>query len=458
MIFKIFQLYKFSILNNILCILLFIFYTELSGSFYCFLNEYPVNYIVRNLEAFLRTGTAGMNFSGAEEIDRELMGKEVQMADTTMRGKLEGIELKMLCIFSMILLLAAGVAGMVQEREGIVGVIKGLWTIVVSRDALITDYFELAGYGASFMNAVLVMGISICLLYREKVKFTGLTMAAISINAGYALWGKNPVNILPILIGSSLYAKVHGSRLGRYLYTAMFGTSLAPLVTELIYLLPFDRRINLAIATLTGILIGFILPVLSVHTASMHKGFSLFNVGFSAGVLAFVMVCILKSFGLESESVMIWREGRPLWIVLGLYGYFLLTFLFGLYLTKGNLTGIRKIWKHPGRAVADFILMEGVGSTLMNMALVGAVCETYILLVGGDLSGPVVGAILTAYGFAAFGAHVKNYLPVLCGVFLSTFLNQFTPTMPGLQLAAIFAVGLAPIAGRFGVLDRKSVV
>ena len=169
-------------------------------------------------------------------------------------------------------------------------------------------------------------------------------------------------------------------------------------------------------------------------------------------MLAFVMVCILKSFGLESESVMIWREGRPLWIALGLYGYFLVTFLFGLYLTKGDLTGIRKIWRHPGRAVADFILMEGVGSTLMNMAMVGAVCETYILLVGGDLSGPVVGAILTAYGFAAFGAHVKNYLPVLCGVFLSTFVNQFTPTMPGLQLAAIFAVGLAPIAGRFGVI------
>ena len=37
-------------------------------------------------------------------------------------------------------------------------------------------------------------------------------------------------------------------------------------------------------------------------------------------------------------------------------------------------------------------------------------------------------------------------------MFLSTFLNQFTPTTPGIQLAAIFAVGLAPIAGRFGVI------
>lgn len=374
------------------------------------------------------------------------------MAGRTVRERLEGRELKIFCVFSIGMLLAAGLAGMAKDGEGPLEVLRGLWTIVISRDALITDYLELAGYGAAFANAALVMAMGMGLLYREAVHFTGLTMAAVFINVGYGLWGKNPVNILPILLGASIYAKIHGYRLSRYLYTALFGTSLAPLVTELVFLLPFDRRINLLAAVGTGILIGFILPGLSAHTASTHMGFTLFNVGFSAGILAFVMVCILKSFGLECESVLIWGEGRPLWIGLGLYGYFLLTFLYGLYLSGGQLKGILKIWKHPGRAVADFVLMEGVGNTLMNMAMVGAVCETYIYLIGGDLSGPVVGAILTAFGFAAFGAHVKNYLPLLCGVFLSTFLNRFIPTTPGVQLAAIFAVGLAPIAGRFGVI------
>ncbi len=374
------------------------------------------------------------------------------MAGGTIRERLEHKELKIFCGFSIVLLFLAGIVGMIKEGEGILSVFRGLWTIVISRDALITDYFGLAGYGAALMNAVLVMAMGLGLLHQEEFKFTGLTMAAVFINVGDGLWGKNPVNILPILLGASVYAKVHGYRLGRYLYTALFGTSLAPLVTELVFLLPFDRKINLLMAVGSGILIGFVLPGLSVHTASMHMGFSLFNVGFSAGILAFVLVCILKSFGLECESVLIWREGRPLWIGAGLYGYFLLTFLYGLYLNRGEIKGVLKIWKHPGRAVADFVLMEGVGNTLMNMAMVGAVCETYIYLIGGDLSGPVVGAILTAFGFAAFGAHVKNYVPVLLGVYLSTYLNQFTPETPGVQLAAIFAVGLAPIAGRFGVI------
>lgn len=370
----------------------------------------------------------------------------------TIREKLEGRELKVFCFFSMLLLLAAGIAGMAVQGQGVRSVIRGLWVIVVSRDALITDYFELAGHGAAFLNAMLVMGMGLWLLCREKVKFTGLTMAAVFINVGYALWGKNPVNILPILFGTSAYALIHGAQLSRYIYTGFFGTSLAPLVTELVYELPFDRRVNLLISIVVGISIGFILPSLSVHTASMHMGYNLFNVGFSAGILAFVTVCVLKSFGIESESVMIWREGRPVWIAAGLYGYFLLTFLYGLYLCGGKLQGILKVWKHPGRAVADFVLMEGEGNTLMNMALVGALSTAYICAVGGDLSGPVVGAILTAFGFSAFGAHVRNYAPVLCGVFLSTLLNRFTPTTPGVQLASAFAVGLAPIAGRFGIV------
>lgn len=383
------------------------------------------------------------------------------MGKGKVREWLEGKELELFGVCSAGLLLlvcvaveTAGWFGVSPEGEesGVLALAQGLWKIVVSRDALITDYFELAGYGAAFLNGALVFGIALVLLFVEKVKFTGLTMAALFINAGYAFWGKNPVNILPILLGTFLYAKLHKSRLSRFIYTALFGTCLAPLVTELVFILPFGKGINLLISVVTGIFIGFVLPPLSMHTASMHMGYNLFNVGFSAGMLAFVLVCVLSSLGIESDSVLIWREGRPVWIILGLYGYFVLTFLYGLFLCEGKVKGLLKIWHHPGRAVADFVMMDGAGTTLMNMALVGSIATTYICLIGGDFSGPVVGGILAAFGFAAFGAHVKNYLPVLVGVFVSTFVTRFELTTPGIQLAAVFAVGLAPIAGQFGVI------
>jgi hypothetical protein len=40
----------------------------------------------------------------------------------------------------------------------------------------------------------------------------------------------------------------------------------------------------------------------------------------------------------------------------------------------------------------------------------------YVLAVGGELSGPVIGGIFYVVGFGAFGKHVKNVWPILAGV------------------------------------------
>lgn len=361
--------------------------------------------------------------------------------------KLKDKEMLFFTLFSIVVLIGAALlAGNPGELW------SGMVRIIVSRDALITDYFVLGGPGGGLLNAAVVLSICTLVVVVQKIPFTGPTMAALFINAGYGLWGKNPLNILPILLGTWLYAKSHNARLSRYIYTALFGTCLAPFVTEMMYLLPFSMPVRLGMAVLTGIFIGFVLPPLSVHTASMHMGYNLFNVGFSAGVLAFVMVCVFRSFGLESETLLLWQEGISLPMAVGLYGYFLIAIVFGCWQCGGNLRQLLHIFKHPGRAVADFVLMDGVGATLMNMGLVGIIGTTYIICIGGDFSGPVVGAIWMMFGFAAFGAHVKNYLPVLLGVFLFAVVCRYSPTTPGLQLAALFAVGLAPIAGQFGIV------
>lgn len=364
-----------------------------------------------------------------------------------MANRLKGNELKIFCIFTMALLFLLSFL-VNTPRE----IMEGMITIVLSRDTLITDYFELASYGAAFFNAALVMGMAIFSLHRLKMPFTGLTMAVVFINVGFALFGKNPINVLPIIIGTWLYAKVHKAPMNRFIYTALFGSCLSPLVTEMGYLLPFSAALNFILAIAIGIFVGFILPPLAMHTASMHMGYNLLNMGFAAGLLAFVIVCVLQSIGLACNSVHIWKEGRPLFLIIGLYAYFIITILLGVWLNQKSFKGFMHLLKHPGRAVADFVMMDGEGVTLINMGLVGALSVTYILLIKGDLSGPVIGAILTAYGFGAFGVHIKNYPPVLLGVFLSTFINDYTPATPGIQLAAIFASGLAPIAGQFGLI------
>lgn len=354
-------------------------------------------------------------------------------------------QLKVFCITTIVFFFVVAFC-MASPSE----IIEGMKKIIISRDALITDYFELANYGTAFFNSAIMMTLVVVLINRLRIPYTGLTLAVFFINSGFALFGKNPVSALPILLGTYIYARVQGVKMNRYIYTALFGTCLAPLVTEMVYLLPFSPYINMSIAFMLGILIGFILPALAMHTASMHMGYSLFNVGFAAGILAFIIVCVLEAFGLESEPIFLWREGRPIWLIITLYGYFLTIFLYGLLINKGEIKSLLKIVRHPGRSVADFVLMDGVGVTLMNMSIVGAFCVTYILVIGGDLSGPVVGGILTIFGFAAFGVHLKNFIPCIVGVYFATCLKIFEPTMPAIQLAALFSAGIAPIAGQFG--------
>ena len=375
-----------------------------------------------------------------------IQGRKAYMGDKH-EGILKGRELFSFCLMTVIILV---IAALILETPK--GLFFGMLKIILSRDALITDYFELAGYGTAFLNAGLVMGLGMLLLHSQKIPYTGFTMAVLFINVGFALFGKNPVNVLPIILGTWLYAKAHRVGMDRYIYTAMFGSCLAPMVTEMLYLLPFPFALNLLCAVGTGIFIGFILPPLSMHTASMHMGYNLFNVGFSAGLLAFVMVCILGSFSLKSDSVFIWKYGSPTWLVTGLYLYFAAALALGICLNKGQLRPLLKLMRHPGRAIADFVLMDGTGATLMNMGIMGCICTSYILLIGGDLSGPVVGAVLNVFGFSAFGVHPRNYLPLLAGVFLAAYVNHMMPTTPGIQMAAIFAAGLSPIAGQFGII------
>ena len=330
--------------------------------------------------------------------------------------------------------------------------ISGLVELILCRDALITDYFELVGYGPAFLNAALVMTLSLVMIERAKLPYTGLTMAAIFINTGFGFWGKNFVNIIPIHLGTMLYAKAHHTSMSRYTYTALFATCLSPFVTELTYILPFGLWENLGIAILAGIFMGYVLPPLSQHTASMHMGYSLFNVGFSGGVLAFVLFCVLKSFGISSESVLIWKAERHFGLISGVSIYLFAAFILGWYMNDWDLKKIGKLLMRPGRAVADFVLLDGPGVTLMNMSLMGAAALIYAMRVGGDFSGPVLGCLFTVFGFSAFGAHLRNYIPVLAGVFLSTLITNYSPSEAGMLIAAFFVVGIAPIAGQFGLV------
>lgn len=319
-----------------------------------------------------------------------------------------------------------------------------------SSGTLFTDYFVVGSAGAALINSGTVMLFAIAIIHFMGLKYNGLTIASVMIVGAFALFGKNPLNILPILTGNWLYSTTQKDKWGRYIYIGLFSTCLAPFVSQMTYSLPFTPLVNIICASVIGVALGFLIPPFAAHTATVHFGYDLFNVGFAAGFIALIAAAFLRGFGLTITPPLLWSKGIDVRLATMLYVSYGILALVGFILSEKNLKPFLRIHRHPGRAIADFIIMDGVGPTMINMALVGVMYLSYVLAIGGDLNGPVLGAILTVTGFAAFGMHIKNCLPTTLGVYIACMVMSYSPTDPAMQLAAIFCAGLAPIAGQFG--------
>ncbi len=329
-------------------------------------------------------------------------------------------------------------------------ILKGLHSIIISPDILITDYIEVGGLGACFVNAGLLTMASILLLCLLKIEVDGRSIVAIFLMSGFALFGKNIVNVWVIIIGVALYAKVRKERFSDHVNTALLGTSMAPAVTELLFHLEQPFWLRLLLALLIGSLIGFVLPPLSAHVFSFHHGFNLYNVGFAAGIIGTVAVALSVSYGFETRVNLIWSTGNNLVLSIFLSILFLSFLVTGFLLNGRSFQGMGHLLRRDGRLVSDFIRTEGFGISLINMGLNGFIGMGYVLAVGGSLNGPTIGGILTIAGFGAYGKHARNIIPVILGVFIGVVTKIWAIDDPRLLLAALFGTSLAPISGVFG--------
>ena len=327
----------------------------------------------------------------------------------------------------------------------------GLFRIVTMQDLLITDYVYIAGPGAALVNAGLVTIISICIIRFSGDPYNGFTIVEMGLMAGFSLFGKNVLNIWPIILGTWLYARYQREPFSKYASVALLATSLAPLVS---YMALGSIHASIPLGILTGIIIGFILPSLSAYTYKIQNGMNLYNMGFACGLFAMMVVPILTAFGDKPDSVLYWAEGynKTFIVILGIMC--VSAILLGLFATSvppwAVWAGYRRLLSTTGRAPSDYLRMFGAGPVMLNIGFNGILGILYVLIIGGDLNGPTVGGIFTIMGFSAFGKHPFNITPVMIGVALGAYGMHYTPDYPALQLAGLFGTTLAPIAGHFG--------
>ena len=329
-------------------------------------------------------------------------------------------------------------------------ILHGLIAITTSRDTLLTDYFGVGGLGAGLVNAGLLTLIA-CLIYHlARAKMSGASVAALFLVLGFGLFGKNLLNVWFIVIGVALYSRFKRQPFAANINTAFFGIALSPIVSEILFSSTLPVEISVPLSLGTGLLIGFILPAAAAQLFKAHMGFALYNMGFTAGLVGTLVVALYKSYGFVPDPVFVWTTGNNL--VLGgfLAFVFVSMIVLAFLLDRRALSGLRRILGEPGQSPSDFIAIAGLAPVLLNMGLSGAIGMAYVLAVGGELNGPVIGALLSIVGFAAFGKHPLNFAPIIAGVFLGSLAKPWGAADPSILLAALFGTNLAPIAGRFG--------
>jgi hypothetical protein len=334
--------------------------------------------------------------------------------------------------------------------DGPAGVARGLAAIIISRDTLLTDYFGIGGIGAGCVNAGLLTLCACFVYYRTGAKMTGAAVACLFLVLGFALFGKNLLNIWPIVIGVALYSRFRGESFSTHINTAFFGVALAPIFSEILFSGSLSAAVSVPLAIATGLAIGFVLAPAAAQLFKAHMGHSLYNMGFTAGLVGTLVVALYKSYGFVPDPVFVWTTGNNVLLGTFLALVFASMIALGYRFDRRVPSGLKKVIASTGQSPTDFIALAGIGPTLANMGICGAIGMAYILAVGGELNGPVIGAIFTIVGFAAFGKHPRNIVPIMIGVFLGSLAKPWNADDPSILLAALFGTTLAPIAGRFG--------
>ncbi|MCR4426654.1 MAG: DUF1576 domain-containing protein [Firmicutes bacterium] len=326
------------------------------------------------------------------------------------------------------------------------GIWRGWARILTHPSLLLSDFFTIGGPGAAFVNSGTVGLIGLSLVRASRIPLSGPTMAAVFTMAGFAFFGKTPLNILPIVAGVFLGTRLRGQEFRTALLAALFGTAIGPLVSHL----AFGLGWGIVVGGAAGIVAGLMLPELAAHLVANHRGLNLYNMGFAAGILGTLAAALLAGVGEPVRTLLVLGDAYHKPLICLFAAYFCALVLVGLSLNTGGAMAFKSILKEPGTLVTDFVSIAGLPATFVNMGALGLMGLGYVVLVGGTLNGPTLGGLMTMAGFGAFGKHPRNAAPIMLGVFLGTFVTRFSPSEPGPLLAALFGTALAPVSGNFG--------
>ena len=350
----------------------------------------------------------------------------------------------------LIIMVAAGILA-----DGIGQTFNDLLTIQVTGSRLIQDFTSI-GVGGAMVNAALVAALGVVVVYFSSVSLAGPTIAGIFTMLGFGLFGKTPLNCLPIMAGVWAAARFARKSMGSYSLIALFGTALGPLVTYLMFEMNLPLSLSIPLGIIGGFAVGAVLPALAGAMLQLHQGYNLYNIGFTCGFLGLFLSSLLRALERMNPITVTWNEaGHPILATFVLVSsvILILTGVLAKRVSPAHLFGeLRQLQRLSGRLPSDYFDAVESGAPWVNMGLLGFASALLVLIAKAPFNGPVLGGIFTIIGFGAFGKSLRNSWPVVAGVIIAVFIFGKQLSEPGPILAILFVTTLAPLAGEFGIV------
>lgn len=331
--------------------------------------------------------------------------------------------------------------------------IQGFFAIQIHPSLLVTDYLGVGGFAGTLLNVWITTWLSIFALRLIKANFSGVAVAGVLTIAGFAFFGKNVWNFLPVWLGFYLYVRIKKQRLNQYTGTFLFSTGIAPLASFIAFGIPgLSIFISLPLGLLAGIIAGFLTPMVVSIVGKFHQGYNLYNTGFGLGFIAMVFASLLRAFSVTLAVAPTTTEVFHVPLIWSLIVGSLIAMIVAFLLDKNVLRKWLLLLQSPGNLPSDYIKEYGFAATLFNIGSLGIFSVLTLLALNLKISGPMLAAMFTLIGFGSYGKHIVNSLPVMSGLLLATLLPVYSLNNLGPGIALFFVTALAPVAGKFGVI------
>lgn len=343
----------------------------------------------------------------------------------------------------------------------------GLWNIITNPGKVVTNYFWLGGYSATFLNIGLTCLVCTLFYFLPGATANAVSTLSFFLVFGFCAWGMNIMNVWPSFAGVALYALVKKEKLGAHANAMLLSTGLAPLISDLMFRYPNAEVVKFTwggclLAICVGLVIGFMLPAGLTHAPKVHKGYDHYSAALPMGMLSFFLHGIF--YKVMGGSLPAAPDSSTLQVASGLICNTFAGVCFVLCILVSFLMGCRpkdywNLLKDPGYSV-DFSKKYGNAAFLMNLGVFGLFILAYYNLIGATFNGATFGVVFCMLAACNCGSHPRNVLPIMLGYVAASFAFSYLYIGSGSYAQAVnaqaiviglcYANGLSPITGRYG--------